>query len=1018
MYNQQQQLNSNINGFPGNNIQIQSAYSYNPSINSPVPPQMSSRMSLNNFNNQGCPSPMMSHMMNSYNPQNMFFTDSMMTSPGSFSSFFNLSDASGNDNIDDVLNFDPTPRKRSFNLIQNPQTDQVQNSGKKMHIEEVRNMKNENYQRSVNIGYVKVTSLKKVFSCFIGGCQLKTFSCQQFVQHLSFFHGDQRDVLRGFCMICENFDCGCSIYNNFVHLYGHSGDQVRGSQQPQQTPSVNNGDYIKKEVECEIIDVDDENVDESEARSTPEVEDETRCTTSPTFSHFSNQMSLEVTQIIPMEPPVDLKEDNSDKTIQIKQEAVPAVVIENLEATVRIPEPEQQEQTQIENSEENSLLVPIDPVFKLPSKGPKIPTYKKPTRTLRKRAMSTFVESDNASLQKINKKQKSQTTEDISSSEQLSETMCIDFISKKINDAKANDKFKNFKPNESMFKLVDVTSVNIDDNEEESRNATKIRREAQDDKLKTKFTGFNEKRKEFNARRESLRPRKSVEKEKEAQSDDIFFSNITIDNLLERIKNAAKSKRSSINVDDMPQKSKQKSTIDEYFQKPDMRNEENLNDDLMLPNREEKTPQKSESNKKNNNSGKENEERVEKLRNGSENDEKTSKVPEKSRNSVESSSNKSATSINSSSNALELSKHVPYTVDIEALIAKASSSFEFGSIKELYPWIDENITSAIFKTKTSIDILLNEFSLFSTYKCMNELCYFFTTDLEDFKKHARSHDSYNNYCSYCLKNFEKSNDLCNHLDITHKFDRFQCSKCMFRSCQKGYVDVHQRIHHADVENCEVFKSPVQKLLKCDRSKCLPALQKNREKLVMPYKCKSKFYKIFHHITSNSNQKNSHFFTAPKCKEVFFSKDNFRKHLEMESNKPSCQEFVTLICRQLYSIDHSKTSNNTEGIYQCLHCKFGTDNSDIFDHMALNHPHEFAYICKRVKPQKLVELNIVSPRETVENSTSIEYIGTTTTEAKSFEQNLQKLNSKNLEKEAKNCMGKKQLVVDEVVTLDD
>lgn len=139
---------------------------------------------------------------------------------------------------------------------------------------------------------------------------------------------------------------------------------------------------------------------------------------------------------------------------------------------------------------------------------------------------------------------------------------------------------------------------------------------------------------------------------------------------------------------------------------------------------------------------------------------------------------------------------------------------------------------------------------------------------------------------------------------------------------------------------------------------------------------------------------------------------------MESNKPNCLEFVTLICQQLYSIDHSRTSNNTEGIYQCLHCKYGTDNSDIFDHMALNHPHEFAYICKRVKPQKLVELNIVSPRETVENSTSIEYIGTTMTEAKSFEQNLQKLNSINLEKEAKDCMGKKQLVVDEVVTLHE
>ncbi|KAL7013439.1 hypothetical protein ACKWTF_015395 [Chironomus riparius] len=140
---------------------------------------------------------------------------------------------------------------------------------------------------------------------------------------------------------------------------------------------------------------------------------------------------------------------------------------------------------------------------------------------------------------------------------------------------------------------------------------------------------------------------------------------------------------------------------------------------------------------------------------------------------------------------------------------------------------------------------------------------------------------------------------------------------------------------------------------------------------------------------------------------------------MESNKPNCQEFVTLICQQLYSIDHTKTSNNTEGVYQCLHCQYGTDHSDIFDHMALNHPHEFAYICKRVKPQKLIELNIISARETVENSTSIEYIGTTTAEAKSFGGQLEKLNSTNLEKDVKGTgHGKNKLIGSDAVSLDD
>ncbi|KAL7013437.1 hypothetical protein ACKWTF_015393 [Chironomus riparius] len=833
MYNFQQQMNSN-------NIKIQSACSYNPAMNSPVPPQMQGRMSMshNNFNNQGCPSPMMGN--NNYNQQQMYFTDSMMSSSsGSFSSFFNLNDASCNDNInfEDVMNFDPTPRKRNFNFIQNPQMDSMLNNAKKMHIEE---------QRSVNIGYVRVTSLKKVFSCFIGGCRFKTFSCQQFVQHLSFFHNDQRNVLRGFCMICENFDCGCSIFNNFVHLYGHSREQ---QQQPQPTPSpspqmeikqvISQADYIKKEDECDIIDetnfVDNEN--ETVVSNADESEEGTRCTPSPTFSHFNNQMSLEVTQIIPMEPPIDLNIDNVDKPIQIKQEAIPVQNDDNFETTVRVQELEPAE------SEDRSLLVPIDPVFKLPESGSKVPT-KKITKTLRKRSMSIYVDTDKKSPQN-NEKQMSQTTEDTTSPDSLSDTMCLDFISKKIMDAKNkdnDDKFKNFKPNESMFKLVEVTSINDDDeNEEKSRNSTKERREAQDERLKNKFNDFSEKRKEFSSRR--LRPRKSDEEkvEEEPKIDDISFSNITIDNLLERIKNSAKPKKSPAKVEEMPQKNKQKSTIAEYFQKPDKRDEE-LNDDLMLQTRQEKTPQKSESGRRMRNSGKENDEKSERTRRSLRS--RRSGSEDKSRKSVESCKStsineKSSTSINSSLNALELSKHVPYTVDIEALIASASSSIEFESIKDLYPWIDENITSAIFKTKSSIDILLNDFSLFSTYKCMNELCYFFTTDLETFRTHAKSHDSYNNYCSYCLKNFEKSNDLCNHLEGAHKFDRFQCSKCMFRSCQKGYVDVHQRNHHFDDENCEVFKSPVQKLLKSDRSKCLPVLQKNREKFVMPYRCKSK-----------------------------------------------------------------------------------------------------------------------------------------------------------------------------------
>ena len=128
---------------------------------------------------------------------------------------------------------------------------------------------------------------------------------------------------------------------------------------------------------------------------------------------------------------------------------------------------------------------------------------------------------------------------------------------------------------------------------------------------------------------------------------------------------------------------------------------------------------------------------------------------------------------------------------------------------------------------------------------------------------------------------------------------------------------------------------------------------------------------------------------------------------MESQNPSCKVFMALICHQLSLIDHSRTTTNKEGVYQCLHCSYGTDSSNIFDHMALNHPHEFAYACKRVKPQRLVA------HETVKNSTSIEFYGTTTAEAKSFEGDLEKLNFEQ-GKELKESKERKGVVVGEVV----
>lgn len=58
--------------------------------------------------------------------------------------------------------------------------------------------------------------------------------------------------------------------------------------------------------------------------------------------------------------------------------------------------------------------------------------------------------------------------------------------------------------------------------------------------------------------------------------------------------------------------------------------------------------------------------------------------------------------------------------------------------------------------------------------------------------------------------------------------------------------------------------------------------------------------------------------------VFFSKSNFKKHLEIEADKVHNSKDVDFICNKLHSIDHSRVRLRKEGENQCLYCEYGTD----------------------------------------------------------------------------------------------
>ncbi|KAG5676531.1 hypothetical protein PVAND_006358 [Polypedilum vanderplanki] len=312
--------------------------------------------------------------------------------------------------------------------------------------------------------------------------------------------------------------------------------------------------------------------------------------------------------------------------------------------------------------------------------------------------------------------------------------------------------------------------------------------------------------------------------------------------------------------------------------------------------------------------------------------------------------------------------HKNSTQNISVFKNSSSKACELKSMREFYPWLSENLSRAVFKTKNSIEILLSEFCLFSTYKCMRLTCSFFTTDFNDFKKHLTEHKNNNkHYCSFCLKGFKRDFELCNHIDVFHRFDRFQCSHCMYRSCQKSYVFLHQKKFHSG-QNCEVLVSPIQKLLRSTLLDEKNGMRRNREIFVRAYCCK-----------------------VPNCKEIFYNKGNFKKHLELKIAQPKFAEFGDIICQQLVEIDHRRNFKNVEGVTQCLFCNFGTDDDNIIEHMSLYHQSQFPFVCiRKMNPNYLDR--ILFNKETLETHTTIEFIGNHPGKLKDFNGDLKNLRS--------------------------
>lgn len=164
------------------------------------------------------------------------------------------------------------------------------------------------------------------------------------------------------------------------------------------------------------------------------------------------------------------------------------------------------------------------------------------------------------------------------------------------------------------------------------------------------------------------------------------------------------------------------------------------------------------------------------------------------------------------------------------------------NLSELYPWIDDEIVEKWLKTESCAEAMLNARYMFSTYKCMSISCSYFTTDIKKFEKHVEKHRNVDKHfiCSFCLSDELQPEHLFKHLRTVHKYDRYQCSKCMYRACEKFYCDMHRKKFHASIEdvNALIYKSPTQEeILPRKRWNVQRSLEKKLDTIAKPMQCK-------------------------------------------------------------------------------------------------------------------------------------------------------------------------------------
>lgn len=183
----------------------------------------------------------------------------------------------------------------------------------------------------------------------------------------------------------------------------------------------------------------------------------------------------------------------------------------------------------------------------------------------------------------------------------------------------------------------------------------------------------------------------------------------------------------------------------------------------------------------------------------------------------------------------------PLRLQTSAVFMPVTQPMATATTKFLQPWL----TTFDNKNKETIDQMMAKDGLIDKYKCMGSSCCFHSNDSNEFLRHLRIHEriqaqdasSYGRcaYCSYITPNVKQ---LVKHLQSSHRYDKYQCTKCFYRSVVDHYVFTHQQIYHNDHSGI-IFECNVTSEL--NFKEAVEEAKESRKICISPIMCVCKFF---------------------------------------------------------------------------------------------------------------------------------------------------------------------------------